>query len=124
MDKEILEGNKLIVQFMGGIVMTNNTCDNYTKICLPDWAYRLYDFDTLRINSYEYNSSWDWLMPVVENIDSVLFGDTLIEGKWCQINTPSSLPIRHRGISKIEAVWLSVIEFIKWYNRQSKITNA
>ena len=57
-DKEILDGNKLIAEFMGG------TLDN------PKAKYYYF----LERGRYEmelkYHSSWDWLIPVIGKITS------------------------------------------------------
>lgn len=69
MEGKILEGNKLIAEFMEGKVLPHGNCKPYPK-GLPDWSKRIYDFDTLRIGGYEYHFSFDWLMPVVQKIES------------------------------------------------------
>jgi len=102
-NNEIIEGNKLIAEFMKQ--WKGVDCYMYGK----DY----YGFENLR-----YHLSWDWLMPVVEKIDSILFGETKIEGRWCEIQTPTTQPIRVRGVNKIDAVWLAVVEFIKFYNQK------
>lgn len=63
--------NEVIARFMGGEVMDDYTISNYTKIGIPKWAFRIYDFDTIRVGGYEYNTSWDWLMPVIEKISKI-----------------------------------------------------
>lgn len=76
----------------------------------------------------DYHKSWDWLMPVVEKIES-LGKNTLISnisGHYCNIMTGVSLmessinnPSKFlgQGESKIEAVYKALVEFINWYNQ-------
>lgn len=69
------------------------------------------------VNSFKFHSSWDWLMPVVEKIESV--GVTVeIEGHNCMISdiTDSEYHQYVAHDSKINAVYVSVVAFIKWYN--------
>lgn len=76
--------------------------------------------------SLKYDSSWDWLMPVVEKIESLddeksvningplclIKGDHTAVGGWDLITASAD------GPTKIEAVYKAVVEFIKWYNSQ------
>ena len=95
MEKEIIEGNKLIAEFMGLSMLHNQT----------------------RLETLKYHSSWDWLMPVVEKIEQLLPwkefkiyrrtaylpGFYIGKGKECLIVADT----------KIEAVWIAVVKFIK-----------
>jgi hypothetical protein len=91
----------------------------------------------------EYHMSWDWLMPVVDKIELITKFPVLIGGNvriqsyndyyYTNISYNSDgytvsryldndfdytpLYTKHIQISKIEAVWLVVVEFIKWYNQ-------
>jgi hypothetical protein len=112
--EEILNGNKLIAEFMGIKYDENKYSHESSEFYFED-------------SELEYHFSWDWLMPVVEKIEKLDNGiyqvDILQEG--CKImvrcknfNSPidktvSKMP---EGIRKIESVYLAVIEFIKWYN--------
>lgn len=71
-----------------------------------------------------FHTSWDWLMPVVEKIESIEEGkyqiDILQEGcracVQCQTfidNTVSKMP---EGSTKLESAYKTVIDFINWYN--------
>ena len=68
-DKEIIEGNKLIAEFMGL---------NYEDVVKDIWynyqqlGYRNSDFMNFPENYKFYHSSWDWLMPVVEKIKNTM----------------------------------------------------
>ncbi len=56
-----------------------------------------------------YNSSWDWLMPVVEKC-MLLIQDTLKE-----LEFEKDIKI-YLYIVDISAVYKEVVEFIKWHN--------
>lgn len=61
-----------------------------------------------------YADSWDWLMPVVEKIESSGF-NVLIEDNFCRIG--QELQVKATTMTKIESVYKAVVEFIKWYNQ-------
>jgi hypothetical protein len=104
--EEIIEGNYLIAKFMG-----------YTYPSVDDEIF-LYNHAA----GHNYNEDWNLLMLIVEKIESM---GTIIEiwmslGKGCRITKGSfKEPIKTiattESNSTIEAVWLAVIEFIKWY---------
>lgn len=98
--QEILEGNLLIADFMG--------IDEFVKSTfLVDGSSVL-----------TYNSSWGALMPVVEKIERIGY-EVWIKANSCWIYGYPETEITHiMDNPKIEAVWLAVVEFIKWYNKK------
>jgi len=123
MKKEILEGNKLIMKFMelkptewGGMYsISHNHCT--CRESTPEKA--LDGFASIA----KYHESWDWLMPIVEKIDSRTPYDpcVTIEYNWCSIKVPDGrFDIEIVGNSRIEATYKAVVEFIKWYNENNK----
>lgn len=120
-EQEIIEGNKLIAEFMGGKVEDTLRCSNYTKIGLPKWAFKCYDFDVLKISGFEYNSSWDWLMPVVEKIEKAGYCVSMYRDNCSVYNKNGERVgngVHNKG--KIICIITAVIEFINWYNIQNK----
>ena len=87
-----METNKIIAKFMGG--------------------YELEEFE-------DYDTSWEWLMPVVEKIEQTNEGCTLviIEDERCHIVNQIGFEIDSVGHTKIEAVYNACLIFIKWYNK-------
>ena len=81
-------------------------------------------------NNLKFHSDWNWLMEVVEKIESIEYGiyqvDILQEG--CKILERCRLLIDNRvgklesDTTKIESVYLACVEFIKWYNNQNKFS--
>ena len=81
-------------------------------------------------NNLKFHSDWNWLMEVVEKIESIEYGiyqvDILQEG--CKILERCRLLIDKRvgklesDTTKIESVYLACVEFIKWYNNQNKVS--
>ena len=106
--QEIIEGNKLIAKFMG-----------------------------LKSITPTYNSSWNFLMPVIDKIELIYdehhgyFG-VHISGNSCSIqgtklhmalNNPNygwvySSDTNAIFETKIESAFYNVVQFIKWYNNE------
>lgn len=72
-----------------------------------------------------YDQSWNWLMPVVEKIESLGYKTKITtkdeEGHVCYIY----ISFKHskwgsHTKSKIEAVYKACIMFIKWYNQNKE----
>jgi hypothetical protein len=90
-------------------------------------------YETLRYEWYpRYNASWNELMPVVEKIESLQY-----DCGFGPVNFPVHISTDKVVIGehyysdfadvtndqpKITATWLTVVDFIQWYNEQ-KISN-
>lgn len=105
------EGNKLIAEFMG-----------FTRKDRPipsgGWKHwHIKPFGYFEDEQLLYHSSWDWLMPVVEKIESIGnygYYEVDIFGNCCDIGGK----IETTGITKIDAVFKAVVQLIQWYNTQ------
>lgn len=126
--KEIIEGNKLIAEFMGAII---TQCYSYIEDIQDGLEYYFSKEnapeDRLRYSSsgIKYHSSWDWLMSVVEKIESLGYSSEIycIGGfeNRLQFFSGGVSPVKSRCFKlKIEAVYYTVVEFIKWYNAKSE----
>ena len=92
----IIENNKLIAEFMGG--------------------YEPEEFE-------DYHSDWNWLMEVVEKIENYNeYTNVFFAPEGCAIDChiENGFSFSNDCDTKIEAVYSVCIEFIKWYNKQSK----
>ena len=70
-----------------------------------------YDWDDL-----EYNSSWDWLMPVVERIENMGYS-VRIDDQFAEVTDQEGIIVAEgSGLIKIEYTYETVLSFIKWYN--------
>jgi hypothetical protein len=107
--KEILEGNKLIAEFMGVDTIVKDGFDVNGKSYL------------------NYESSWKALMPVVEKIEQDTPYNFRIQHLECEVfSIVSDGFISHKntltetnGFTKTEAVYDAVIYFIKWHNENN-----
>ena len=125
--QEILEGNKLIAKFMEIEIKTNfNNLFYYSNqpYYYVDGKSREEVLD--KASSYfKYHISWDWLIPVVEKIEIQskelfeAYEDVIINGCGCGISTKDDM-ISIAATSKIEAVYIACVEYIKWYNSQKE----
>ena len=134
-DKEIIEGNKLIAEFMG-IKEVQSSYDSYGQLT-PIWYTKN---DVFKSNVYsvpnksfaeflkkaKYSSSWDWLMPVVEKINKDYVFD--VSRNYVRIydindynEQDDTIYVIYQFLCDdkklIDLVWLGVVEFIKWYNK-------
>jgi hypothetical protein len=112
--KQIIKGNKLIAIFM--------VSKDGKKLEVPGMIYQQDTHDDLYIwdkdyldeeecKSFKYHKSWDWLMPVVYKIHTL----EMTPGYILKLADVSL------SLSKIDIddLYLTVVKFIKWYNRQS-----
>ena len=133
-----IENNKLIAEFMG--LKTIKESD------VLDWGKLNVNSDSISENQ-RYHKSFDWLMPVVEKINKfhvsirpfkygnpelvklkILENKVTIEGSfWINPNTINGnywVNLKKKSFkydkNLIDAIYLAVIEFIKWYNEHNK----
>ena len=110
--------NKLIAEFMGMTYGDPN--DNSVMIQMTPQGN-----EVVPIESMEYYTSWKWLMPVVDKIESL--GYTFeknfqpIDKDWqCLIVKGCDILYQEFNTDSLIACHYVVIEFIKWYNNKSK----
>ena len=133
-----METNKLIAEFMGDYF------DSGLQL-----AYYIRYNKVYRIEDSQFHESWDWLMPVVEKIESLdlseygyawkgIDGETEYNNQsihveiernqcWIYMNLQLDPPhyfnektYRLKFPTKIEATYAAVVEFIEYYNNLIK----
>lgn len=124
--KQQADKNKIICLFMGDR-------EYVWKTHYPDWAEL--EAQLLDLEDVYFHSSWDWLMPVVEKIETlwnngfnVYIGPfeciirrqrTSPDSELCQeVDIIHYTPAEYTINSKIEACYTAVLKFINWYNNQ------
>ena len=114
------ENNKLIAEFMA-VYPKDTTKSPYLPSPFYAGAGASWDETSKQklMPQLQYHDSWDWLMPVVEKIETILHDDSTvhIEYNRCWIDHYEAwaiIDVVHN--SRLEAVYKAVIEFIKWYN--------
>lgn len=108
-----MRNNKLIAEFMGNIPIFEN---EYQMVTHNNMCYG--------VDELKYHTDWNWLMEVVERIENFGFEFFIVESR-CKIahNTDHSIEtiIDFEIIgTKLQATYKAVVEFIKWYNNESK----
>ena len=119
-----MQKNKLIAEFMG---FELNDTDQY-------YVPNLGSFEDFLL---QFHNNWNWLMKVVEKIESLgyflmayEFEDDEKNEKsgefWAQISDKLLIDINSLinltgQPSKLVATYTAVVEFIKWYNQQEKL---
>lgn len=122
--EEILEGNKLIAEFMGWqfIGMDRNSVWQNKQPVFKRGKKEPHLF----LKAFEYHSSWDWLIPVYNKILKTLNddknlllsikGNPLINHIIKNVLDASSIDLQIH----ISSSFLKVVDIIKWYNTQNK----
>lgn len=126
--EEILKGNELIAQFMGMHKSKySQWCFKEEYICIEGEDYADYWHRELF-----FHSKWDWLMLVVEKIESltplskrsfdgrIIYPEkhiVQIDGKSCRVNVDGEqISMMHTfGGRKIDMTYETVIKFITYY---------
>ena len=119
------ENNKLIAEFMG--LELEETLEGMFVYARKEQSHiKLNDIRTefYEVHELQYHISWDWLMPVVEKIESLGYEFFIVEDRIkIAHNTYHSTEIiinftlgRNYG-SKREAVYQGVVEFINQLNK-------
>ena len=119
MTKEQIEWNKLIAEFVG---LPCPPVYDETPFG-PGVSYGYYSVEELK-----YHSSWDWIMQVVEKIETDGSQETghneiHITENTCEIFRMSYVKPQFKNFdnkSKINAVWKTVVQYIQWYNTQEQ----
>jgi hypothetical protein len=103
------ENNKIIAKFM-----KIDTAFDDTFSINPMTKYGCWE-------KMKYDTDWNWLMEVVEKIETIKHCQVSIIKNWCRIeHSKYNSRIDSRDYSdnftKLEAVYNACVEFIKWYN--------
>lgn len=109
-----IENNKLIPEFLKWELYGSGNI----------LYYEVYDkiagIDAPKENELKFHISWDWLMLVVEKIESLKESwEVDIFGNSCEIGIPKKFnidEIMFEAETKIKATYKAVVTFIKWYN--------
>lgn len=109
-ESQITENNKLIAEFMGTNTKNPAFHKHGIKLC-------------------KYDSSWDWLMPVVDKIERlgyVFISDSAIRIIDFNKRGPTGFLIAFSSLATLDqtrmnATYTSCLQFINWYNQNKDI---
>lgn len=114
------ENNKLIAEFMG--LVRSSVVDKY-------WTEK--DSEGIGIGQLKelrYDTDWNWLMEVVEKIESIIFDNnnsfnvTIGSTNYCVIqdsNGDTYESVEDYGETKLLTTYKAIVKFIKWYNEKN-----
>ena len=130
--KNIVENNKLIAEFMGVFDKILSTGNIHSWSDAP-FYYTTEDTKEKVIKNIckysKYDSDWNWLMKVVDKIESFVLNDgnsfnvTIGATNYCVIQDSYGEiyeNIEDSEETKLLTVYKAIIKFIKWYNEQNK----
>lgn len=130
----IIENNKLIASFMGGKFRGESRLNLVVnEIWLP--MHGVCRFDKIESGSgkiLHYHNSFDWLMPVVEKIESLenyVIHQTFFNKREVVIKAEYNREFKNISINyeqpnqKLQATYKAVVEFIKWYNHEQTLSH-
>ena len=134
---KVMKDNKLIAEFMGYRECPQKLFrmdDEFQSVTIYAEYQEQDEYLTIEAgkrqikytpNEMEFHISWDWLMPVVDKIES--FEDKNRCAKynvnmlqcWVEIinNDTSEEIVEAEGINKLQATYHAVVEFIKHINK-------
>lgn len=124
MDKEILEGNRLIAEFVAKRI--DSFPDKSSTWIVGETGSEIWH--NVDSGYWEFHSSWGWIMHVVEKIENLKNGNSYLYSfnmgrDFCTIETNDlymkTITTASVSGSKIMSVWQAVVQFIKWYNINS-----
>lgn len=110
-EEQIIENNILIANFLG-------------------WEFHGEPFNVWYVNGvelqgeFEFHSSWDWLMKVVEKIENmpliypIYYLNVRISQGYVEIEGLKTRIFRNTSVEgdKLTAVYLAIVDFIKVFN--------
>jgi len=117
MDKEIIEGNKLIAEFENRVF---EDCYFVYQNAIPYTFATGYKISSnwrnrrVEVNNLQYHSSWDWLMPAIKKFKSEL--DSTNELHITEVKKINF----HLTMINIETTFLQFVESLKWYNQNKQ----
>ena len=116
----IQENNKLLAEFMElkPILISTDFYGiqkDHVHITGKNTDFVMFEFS----KSAKYHSDWNWLMQVVDKIESLGY-IVVIQSTLCNISTNkffNGVIIKNLD-TKIESVYNACVDFVKWYNEE------
>lgn len=81
-----------------------------------------FDFIYIAVEDMLYQDDWNWIMAVVEKIESIGFRVMILKSVCdiCPEVWDSQNIVESTGINKTDATFQAVVEFIKWWNENKQ----
>ena len=131
MNKEQIENNKLIAEFMDWAFDEDSeryTTPHTVQVYFDDIPSNDQWDCMLKPEEMEFHLSWDWIMPVAEKIGELYHRIRIEYDEGCQLCTIFAYnkngelveEIYADGHSWIESTYNTIVKFIEWYNVLSR----
>ena len=129
--ESIKANNRIIAEFMALKNADGTTYSNIKggfEVGTLHFSHPMLPLNTIRVEGVDghddfygkWERDWDYIMSVLDVIEKMGHGTAIehLEGTYAVriFDIPDIAFIRSVGNSKIEAVWLAVVEFIKLHN--------
>ena len=117
--KTIEEKNAIIAEFMGLKFKDDDTYISELKEMKSNGIYFEQGYMTSEL---KYHTSWDWLMPVVEKIESLEYSVEKnfqrIDNDWQTLITKGNdILFQDFAEKSIDAMYCTLVSFIEFYNQ-------
>lgn len=113
--------NILIAEFMGVRYANDNVYIDTLKEMIADGIYFEQGY---MASELKYDTDWNWLMEVVDKIESLGYAHSIYGNCTTFLKKGAFNELLWNdefiGNTKLKSVYISVIEFIKFYNGQNK----
>jgi hypothetical protein len=128
--KEIIQNNRLIAEYIGWkFIEENETVQAYYNNTL-EWVDTPVFLNNIFLKGFTFHSNWEKLTPVLELIRETreinIYIQSYSQLNICTIYSREDM-FEHRGHSNytqgeeiITAVYIAVVEYIKWLNHNLK----
>jgi hypothetical protein len=118
------EKNRMIAEFMGGEFekMHFNGVEQEVVTLINCHQIKMSQLMSVYTSNLLFHTSWDWLMPVVEKIETELKYEVLIGRIYSQVNiigdedNTISKWVCGDPKKKLEITYETICQFIEWYN--------
>lgn len=119
------QNNRMIAEFMGGkFYGQTQFIINKNEVWLPFHGVCRLDTNGKRVS---YHTSWNWLMPVVEKIESLedenrcaKYNFNCVQSFVEIIDNETSEEIIEIDLdNKFDSTYQAIVQFIEWYNKQN-----
>ena len=113
-----MENNKLIAEFMGYFAQDRVNDDGWKGWWSSSNQFPNHPSEQIMFGGMKFDTSWDWLMPVVKQIQELPNSvDSIERDTWFDY-MQECLPF-----ADIENVYMETVIFIKWYNENKPPNN-
>lgn len=120
--EQTIENAELIAKFLGWKLSAGS--DNLYEIPIKQRILPFFGEDAYTPAQMRWHSDWNWLIMVLSKIEhqGCIIETWISLASGCRIMKPTNNPIvitAKENNSYLQAVYDSVIEYIKWYNTQT-----